>query len=948
MAATATPPNLEHDEPDLAADARETNGLTSRLMLAYAKREGGREAVDAVLAGAGCSGLESELNDENTWFSFDRKISLFEALVEVLRDPDATRKAGASALEANVGEGLKIALRALGSPRLVYQHIVRANAKFSVRHEMRLLDLGADSARMEFVDVTGGEIHELDCNYTIGLLSCVPALFGQAPARVSHPACAALGAERCVYELKWDRAAVTQRDVVLGTVATGAAATLAALAAPALLPAAAALGVALAGAGAARVARFRRSRLTQLETEVLEQASAAERLSASLQDVVSELRLDEVLDKIVHNAHAAVSGKEFALLVDEDGRLACRSSTGLPVGAIATLEAWAAASGPCTAEPVLVEDVSVVPALAPLRADPARPTGTLCAAPLTARGEIVGILVALAPVARTFLERDVDVVRSYAAQAAIALVNARVFEAQKALATRDPLTGLLNHREFHESVSRELNRCRRHGGAASVVLFDLDGFKLVNDGAGHAEGDRVLREAAAALARSCRDSDVAFRIGGDEFALLLPETSGADAEIVGARARDAIATVDARTSASYGIASWPADGGSKDVVLAQADANLYAMKRGQRRRPRAAAAMPEAELQRERLVLASRLAGRLALINDPVDIAERAVRELHESFDYPLAYIQRLEGDRLRAITTQGAIGDFDPTGWEQGADEGVCGRVANTGRSVLIHDCTLDSDHLGPDYLDPDASLTYRSQITVALKVGERVWGVLGVEHQAPAAFTSDDVLLLETVGAQVAAALHRSELLAELDSAFTTTLSVLCDALETKDDYTASHAHDVGQLAVRVGEELGLDAQALRNVQYAALLHDIGKIAVPTEILTKPGPLTPQERVVMETHTVVGAEMLERIPFFASVHPLVRASHERWDGRGYPDGLAGEDIPLEARIVCACDAFHAMTSDRPYRAALPRDVAIDELHHCAGRQFDPAVVEALVAALL
>ena len=102
------------------------------------------------------------------------------------------------------------------------------------------------------------------------------------------------------------------------------------------------------------------------------------------------------------------------------------------------------------------------------------------------------------------------------------------------------------------------------------------------------------------------------------------------------------------------------------------------------------------------------------------------------------------------------------------------------------------------------------------------------------------------------------------------------------------------------------------------------------------------------METHTVVGAEMLERIPFFAAVHPLVRASHERWDGSGYPDRLAGEAIPLEARIIAACDAYHAMTSDRPYRAALSQEVAIAELRDCAGRQFDPAVVEALVAVLL
>jgi putative nucleotidyltransferase with HDIG domain len=226
-------------------------------------------------------------------------------------------------------------------------------------------------------------------------------------------------------------------------------------------------------------------------------------------------------------------------------------------------------------------------------------------------------------------------------------------------------------------------------------------------------------------------------------------------------------------------------------------------------------------------------------------------------------------------------------------------------------------------------------------------VWGVLSIQDTQRGAFSSDDVLLVETVGAQVAAALHRSELFAELDNAFVTTLGVLCDALESKDDYTASHAHDVAELAHRVGASLGLDDEQLRAVRYAALLHDIGKIAVRTDVLTKPGPLTTAERAEMERHAAVGGQMLERIPFYASIHPLVRSSHERWDGCGYPDGLAGDDIPLGARIIGACDAFHAMTSDRPYRAALRAPEAIEELRRCAGLQFDPRVVEALVRDL-
>ena len=918
--------------------------MTSRLMLGYAERVGGRDCVTEVLRRAGLTDREAELRDENAWFSLETKLALFEALAETLDDPEATWRAGASALELSVADSLKVTLRALGSPRLVYQNIIRANAKFSARHRMAMLELGSDSARVEFADVNGDAVHLLDCRYTAGLLTCVPVLFGLAPARVSHSVCAAKGADACVYDLSWDRAALTPRSIAAGAAITAAAAAGSAVVAPALLPFAGALGLGLAAVGGIRAGVRMRARLRLLEAEAEEQASASDRLNASLSDLVSELRLEEVLDKIVSNACAAVAGKEFALLVAEDGGLRCSSTSGIPDESIAAIEAWAAQR--TIDEPVLIEDVGSVGDLAGLAVHPYMPLGTLCATPLVYRGETVGVLVAGAAAARTFLPRDVALVGSYATQAAIALSNARMYAAQRSLATRDPLTGLHNHREFHEAVARELQRCRRHGGSASVVLFDLDGFKLVNDGAGHAEGDRVLIAVAEALDGACRDTDIAFRVGGDEFALLLPETPRDAAEVVASRAAEAIAGVDARASASYGIAAWPVDGGSKDVVLAQADANLYAMKNGSRRvAPRT---QTDGASQRERLAVASRLSARLAEVLDPVEIVARTVAELHQSLDYYLAYIQRVDGDTLTLVGSGGAVNVRDEAReWDQALEHGVAGRVARSGALALVHDTRLDDDYLSSADVLQELTVEPRSMLSVPLRVGGRIWGVLSVEEADRAAFGSDDVLLLETVGAQVAAALHRSELFAELDSAFTTTLSVLCDALETKDHYTASHAHDVGELARTVGGSLGLSDQALRDLQYGALLHDIGKIAVRSEILNKPGPLNAAERAEMEQHTVVGAEMLERIPFFASVHALVRSSHERWDGRGYPDGLAGEAIPLGARVIAACDAFHAMTSDRPYRSALPREDAIDELHRCAGSQFDPAVVGALVAAL-
>ncbi len=137
------------------------------------------------------------------------------------------------------------------------------------------------------------------------------------------------------------------------------------------------------------------------------------------------------------------------------------------------------------------------------------------------------------------------------------------------------------------------------------------------------------------------------------------------------------------------------------------------------------------------------------------------------------------------------------------------------------------------------------------------------------------------------------------------------------------------------------------LERLRYGALLHDVGKIGIPGKLLRKPGPLTASERERMDDHTAIGARMLERIPFLAPVAPLVRSAHERYDGGGYPDGLAGAEIPRGAMVIATCDAFHAMTSDRSYRRAMPEEQAIRELRDHAGSQFDPAVAEALVAEL-
>src|SRR4051812_39664913 len=183
------------------------------------------------------------------------------------------------------------------------------------------------------------------------------------------------------------------------------------------------------------------------------------------------------------------------------------------------------------------------------------------------------------------------------------------------------------------------------------------------------------------------------------------------------------------------------------------------------------------------------------------------------------------------------------------------------------------------------------------------------------------------------------------QLSEAYRGSALLMGEMLEADDPYTGGeHSKGVLSLTVDVGRELGLDAREQRELEFGALLHDIGKLRVPDEILNKPAKLTPAEWAVMKRHPQDGQEMLDRVGgVLADVGVVVRGHHERWDGGGYPDGLVGEDIPLSARIICACDAYSAMTTDRPYRGAMPVEHAMTELRACAGTQFDPAVVEAV-----
>jgi putative nucleotidyltransferase with HDIG domain len=189
------------------------------------------------------------------------------------------------------------------------------------------------------------------------------------------------------------------------------------------------------------------------------------------------------------------------------------------------------------------------------------------------------------------------------------------------------------------------------------------------------------------------------------------------------------------------------------------------------------------------------------------------------------------------------------------------------------------------------------------------------------------------------------RLESTLELSSAYRGTALVLGDVIEADDGYTGQHCKSVVALALAVGEELGVEPERQRNLEFGALLHDVGKVAIPKEIINKPGKLDPHEWTIIKTHTIEGQRMLDQVGgFMREVGAVVRAHHERWDGGGYPDGAAGERIPIEARIVTACDAWNAMRTDRAYRQALSYEAAVAEMIASSGTQFDPRIVEALL----
>lgn len=324
----------------------------------------------------------------------------------------------------------------------------------------------------------------------------------------------------------------------------------------------------------------------------------------------------------------------------------------------------------------------------------------------------------------------------------------------------------------------------------------------------------------------------------------------------------------------------------------------------------------------------------LAMLDQADQLIQHGLTIIHNTLNFNDSSIFLLEGEELIFKGGYKNNKRYKTIGVDLSIHEGICGWVARHGEPALVNDVLKDSRYIS-------RANGIRSELVVPIKVGRKIFGVVNLESMRPNQFNKADKELSMTIASQLGIALSNMKHQNELKKALLQIITALAKSIETKDDVTGNHCERMEQYAVQIGKEMKLCTSRIEKLRQAAMLHDIGKIGVPGNILEKPGRLTPEEFKIMQEHPAFGANILREVDFLKGVAKIVEQHHERIDGKGYPKGISNEEITLEARIIAVVDAYDAMTSDRPYRRGLPRHEAIQELKKHSGTQFDSQVVQ-------
>ena len=854
------------------------------------------------------------------------------------------------------------------------------------------------------------------------------------------------------------------------------------------------------------------------------------RLAEIFHDVLSEQSLDALLERIADALAALVPYEDVNIYeADESNRqLRAVLARGEWADEIMSesfsfgegITGWAVDHR----EAVLANKAHLDPRVRIVPGTPNEPEA-LIAVPLIARGRLKGTLnIYRVGEEAAFTDEEFLLAKRFGDAAALAIDNAHIRARLEHQAETDALTGLYNHRAFHDRLREALLQASAAHDTVAVVMLDLDDFKKVNDVYGHGVGDQLLHQVADVLRSSVRTSDVVCRVGGEEFAVILPSGDVRSCTALASRIGERLGKLEAEAvgplTVSTGIAVGPHNAANPRELVACAEvAMMTAKARGkglivrfdesEPERPSEGAVRRDDGRSIAHLKMLQSLSGKLSRLNDVNQIGLTISDELRLLLDYHNCRVFLREEDDLVPVAFRGDLtatmpGDavkLLPTK----VGRGITGRVAQTGESELVGDA---AKHEFGEQIEGTADIE-ESLLVVPLKFGARVTGVIVISKLGLDQFDADDLRLLEVMAGHASVALENARLyeaqrreaesakallafsrdLAEasgitevaervatgaarilespstsvwlqnagdgalerlarhldaptdepgltsipvqhldpwlgrrepytvdpkdyaaiasvpegtdgrfaiapfmvearwgvvaaaiairstsedreldllasiarqtrlalqtatsyetLERTFLSTVEALANALEANDEYTSTHARWITDLALKVGEELGLGPQELKRLELGALFHDIGKIGVPSRILQKAGPLTAEERALVESHPILGERILAPIEQLGEVRSIVRCAHEHYDGTGYPDHLVGEQIPLESRIVLACDAYHAMTTDRPYRKSLGAEEAKRRLVEASGTQFDPQVVDALLRVL-